>query len=99
MHGQKVLGIPAGKYQTPEDAHRTFPHEVGVLNLFGVCSALCLQAMKAFIETTFRMIDVDGDGVVGQTEFVLNCITRIAVDDVKLIQEAYQKLLNVRTLI
>lgn len=51
--------------------------------------------MKAFIETTFRMIDVDGDGVVGQTEFVLNCISRIAVDDVKLIQDAYQKLLNV----
>lgn len=51
--------------------------------------------MKAFIETTFRMIDVDGDGVVGQTEFVLNCISRIAVDDVKLIQDSYQKLLNV----
>lgn len=56
------------------------------------------QAMKAFIETTFRMIDIDGDGVVGQPEFVLNCIARIAVDDVKLIQNAYQNLLNVRNL-
>lgn len=52
--------------------------------------------MKAFIGTTFRMIDVDGDGLVGQPEFTLNCISRIAVDDVKLIQNAYQNLLNVR---
>lgn len=54
--------------------------------------------MKAFIETTFRMIDIDGDGLVGQPEFTLNCIARIAVDDVKLIQNAYQSLLNVSLL-
>lgn len=55
--------------------------------------------MRAFIETNFRMIDMDGDGLVGQTEYVLNCISRVAVDDVRLIQDAYQKLLNVRFVI
>lgn len=52
------------------------------------------QAMKAFIETNFKMIDINGDGVVAKPEFVVNCITRIAVDNVKVVEDAFESLLN-----
>lgn len=51
--------------------------------------------MKAFIEANFKMMDGDGDDLVSKNEFRYNCISRIAVDDVKTIDEAFDKLLNV----
>lgn len=53
------------------------------------------QAMKAFIEANFKMIDIDGDGVVGVNEFRYNCIQRLATDDIKVVDEAYNQLVNV----
>lgn len=51
--------------------------------------------MKAFIEANFKMIDIDGDGVVGVNEFRYNCIQRLATDDIKVVDEAYNQLVNV----
>lgn len=41
------------------------------------------------------MIDIDGDGVVGVNEFRYNCIQRLATDDIKVVDEAYDQLVNV----
>lgn len=57
-----------------------------------------LQAMKAFIETNFQSLDFDGDGIVGAKEFRYNCITRIACDDISLVDDAFNKLLDVNTI-
>lgn len=52
------------------------------------------QAMKAFIEANFKVIDLNGDGIVSAAEYRYNCITRIAVDNIKTIDEAFESLLN-----
>lgn len=54
-----------------------------------------LQAMKAFIESNFRILDINGDGIVGIEEFRYNCITRMAIDDVAPIDQAFEALLTV----
>lgn len=51
--------------------------------------------MKAFIETNFKMMDIDNDGIIGAKEFRYNCITRIAVDNIQVVDDAYNKLLDV----
>lgn len=51
--------------------------------------------MKAFIEANFKMIDLNGDGVVNKHEFCYNCITRIAVDNAQVVYDAFDSLLNV----
>uniref|UniRef100_A0A1L8DCR8 Putative sarcoplasmic calcium-binding protein alpha-b and-a chains n=1 Tax=Nyssomyia neivai TaxID=330878 RepID=A0A1L8DCR8_9DIPT len=52
------------------------------------------QAMKAFIEANFKMIDLNSDGIMNLEKYRYNCITRIAVDDIKTVDEAYNRLLN-----
>lgn len=54
-----------------------------------------LQAMKAFIDANFKLMDINSDGVLGLEEFRYNCITRIAVDDIQVIDDAYNHLLSV----
>lgn len=51
--------------------------------------------MRAFIEANFKMMDVNADGVIGLEEFRYNCIQRIATDDIKIVDEAFNNLLNV----
>lgn len=51
--------------------------------------------MKAFIEANFKMIDIDSDGIIGAKEFRYNCITRIAVDNIQVVDDAFEKLLDV----
>lgn len=41
------------------------------------------------------MIDIDSDGVVGTKEFRYNCITRVAVDNIQTVDDAFDKLLDV----
>lgn len=53
------------------------------------------QTMKAFIEANFKMVDLNGDGIISGEEFRYNCITRIAVDDIKVVDEAFNRLMNV----
>lgn len=54
-----------------------------------------VQTMKAFIEANFKMVDLNGDGIISGEEFRYNCITRIAVDDIKVVDEAFNRLMNV----
>ncbi|GAB0093402.1 sarcoplasmic calcium-binding protein 1 [Sergentomyia squamirostris] len=52
------------------------------------------QAMKAFIDANFKMMDLNSDGIISLEKYRYNCITRIAVDDIKVVDEAYNRLLN-----
>ncbi|XP_038222448.1 sarcoplasmic calcium-binding protein 1 isoform X1 [Zerene cesonia] len=52
------------------------------------------QAMKAFIETNFRMLDINADGLLGVEEFRYDCVQRMVVDDIKVIDDAFHSLLN-----
>lgn len=51
--------------------------------------------MRAFIEANFKMMDLNTDGVIGIEEFRYNCIQRVATDEIKVIDEAFNQLLNV----
>ena len=51
--------------------------------------------MKAFIESNFKILDINSDGIVGLEEYRYNCITRMAIDDVTVIDKAFDSLLNV----
>lgn len=53
--------------------------------------------MRAFIESNFKLLDIDNDGIVGIKEFRYNCITRVATDDVAPIDKAFEALLSVNT--
>lgn len=55
--------------------------------------------MKAFIESNFRILDINGDGIVGIEEFRFNCITRMAIDDVAPIDKAFNALLTVSSIL
>lgn len=52
--------------------------------------------MKAFIESNFRMIDLNGDGVISADEFRYDCVLRIPVLEMDSIDEAYNNLLEVK---
>jgi len=51
-------------------------------------------AFKFFIDSSFRTIDVDGDGSIGPDEYRLDCVNRMAYLSVKELDDAYEKLLN-----
>lgn len=53
------------------------------------------QAMKAFIEANFRQIDIDSDGMIGVNEYRYDVVQRMVVEDIKIIDDAYETLLNV----
>ncbi|XP_076671144.1 sarcoplasmic calcium-binding protein 1 isoform X2 [Andrena cerasifolii] len=52
------------------------------------------QAMKMFIDSHFKIVDLNDDGVIAADEFRYNCVSRIPVDNVNILDEAYQNLLN-----
>lgn len=53
------------------------------------------QAMKAFIESNFRMIDINDDGVMGVEEYRYDCVQRMVIEEIKIIDDAFNSLLNV----
>lgn len=53
------------------------------------------QAMKMFIDSNFKMLDLNDDGVVDADEYRFNCITKFAIDDVDIVDEAFNNMLNV----
>ena len=50
-----------------------------------------------FVCTVNKIILFLDDGVIAADEFRYNCVTRIPVDNVNILDEAYQNLLNVRS--
>ncbi|XP_072945022.1 sarcoplasmic calcium-binding protein, alpha chain isoform X2 [Epargyreus clarus] len=52
------------------------------------------QALKAFIESNFKMTDINNDGVMGIEEYRYDCVQRMVVEDIKVIDEAFNSLLN-----
>lgn len=52
------------------------------------------QAMKMFIDNHFKIVDMNGDGVIGVEEYRYNAVTRIPIASIDIIDAAYQKLLN-----
>ncbi|KAM0736728.1 Sarcoplasmic calcium-binding protein 1 [Formica fusca] len=52
------------------------------------------QAMKMFIDSHFKILDMNEDGVIGAEEFRYDCVSRIAVDNIDVLDKAYQSLLN-----
>jgi Ca2+-binding EF-hand superfamily protein len=51
--------------------------------------------MRAFIEANFKMMDINSDGVIGIEEFRYTCIQRLAVGDIKIVDDSFNQLLNV----
>jgi len=52
------------------------------------------QGFKFFIDSSFRTIDVDGDGTVGLDEYRSDCVKRMAYKSIKDLDAAYEKLLS-----
>lgn len=55
--------------------------------------------MKAFIDSNFRLMDVNNDGVIGIEEFRYNAIQRLATDEIKIVDDAFNSLLNVSNIL
>lgn len=52
------------------------------------------KAMKAFIDAHYQMMDINTDGLVSIEEYRYNCITRIALDDIKQVDDSYNNLVS-----
>ncbi|XP_037958302.1 sarcoplasmic calcium-binding protein 1 [Teleopsis dalmanni] len=52
------------------------------------------QAMRAFIEANFKVLDINNDGIVGIEEYRYNCISRIAIDDITPVDKSFDAMLN-----
>ncbi|KAJ8975034.1 hypothetical protein NQ317_008974 [Molorchus minor] len=52
------------------------------------------QAMKMFIDSNFKMVDLNDDGVIAADEYRFNCITKFPIDDVEVVDEAFNNMLN-----
>lgn len=53
------------------------------------------QAMKMFIDSNFKMVDLNDDGIIAADEYRFNCITKFAIDDVEVVDDAFNNLLSV----
>ncbi|KAL5281216.1 Scp1 family protein [Megaselia abdita] len=52
------------------------------------------EPFKAFVESSFNLIDINSDGIVGIEEYRYNCISRIAIGDIAPIDKCFEALLN-----
>ncbi|KAI4456029.1 EF-hand domain pair [Popillia japonica] len=52
------------------------------------------QAMKMFIDSNFKMVDLNDDGIIAADEYRFNCITKFAIEDIEVVDEAFNNLLN-----
>ncbi|XP_044592551.1 sarcoplasmic calcium-binding protein 1 [Cotesia typhae] len=52
------------------------------------------QAMKMFIDSHFKLVDINEDGLIAAEEYRYNCATRIPLDSIEALNEAYQSLLT-----
>ncbi|XP_008551022.1 sarcoplasmic calcium-binding protein 1 [Microplitis demolitor] len=52
------------------------------------------QAMKLFIDSHFKLVDINEDGLIAAEEYRYNCASRIPLDSIDALNEAYQSLLT-----
>lgn len=55
--------------------------------------------MKMFIDSSFKMVDLNDDGIIAADEYRYNCVTKFAIDDIEVIDDAFDNLLSVSFLI
>lgn len=51
-----------------------------------------------FIDSNFKMVDLNDDGIIAAEEYRFNCITKFAIEDIETVDEAFNNLLNVSEL-
>lgn len=56
------------------------------------------QTMKMFIDSNFKMVDLNDDGIIDADEYRYNCITKFPIDDIEVVDEAFNNMLNVSNL-
>ena len=47
------------------------------------------------LETNFKMVDINDDGVIDADEYRFRCITKFAIDDVETVDEDFNNMLSV----
>jgi len=52
------------------------------------------KAFKLFITIAFKTIDINGDGIIGLDEYRMDAVTRFAFNDIRPIDDAYNKLVT-----
>lgn len=55
------------------------------------------QTMKLFIDSNFKMVDLNDDGIIDADEYRYNCITKFPIDDIEIVDEAFNNMLSVST--
>lgn len=51
-----------------------------------------------FIDSNFKMVDLNDDGIIDADEYRYNCITKFPIDDIEVVDEAFNNMLNVSRL-
>lgn len=51
--------------------------------------------MKMFIDSNFKMVDMNDDGIIDADEYRFSCITKFPIDDVEIVDDAFNSMLNV----
>ncbi|KAF5280831.1 hypothetical protein FQR65_LT14938 [Abscondita terminalis] len=54
------------------------------------------QAMKMFIDSSFKMVDMNDDGIIDADEYRYSCVTKFPIDEIEVVDEAFDNLLSVR---
>jgi len=52
------------------------------------------QAMRMFIDSNFKMMDINDDGLICAEEYRFSCVTKFPIDDIEVVDEAFNNLLN-----
>lgn len=53
------------------------------------------QLLLNFLDSNFKMVDINDDGIIDADEYRFSCITKYPIDDVDVVDDAFKSLLNV----
>lgn len=60
-----------------------------------ITSIFCNNYYKPFLDSNFKMVDINDDGIIDADEYRFSCITKYPIDDVDVVDDAFKSLLNV----